>query len=102
MRLCSNKQVSCGTVNCGRSFVEARDERHLDGVPLHTGSSNSTQVASSLLREHRGTVRAKEMLRDLRHHNPEKRNRLKTKTNLHGLSPRANYTDRATATCRRS
>jgi hypothetical protein len=26
----------------------------------------------------------------------------KTKTNLHGLSPRANYTDRATAACRRS
>jgi hypothetical protein len=24
------------------------------------------------------------------------------KKNLHGLSPRANYTDRATATCRRS
>jgi hypothetical protein len=24
------------------------------------------------------------------------------KTKLHGLSPRANYTDRATATCRRS
>jgi hypothetical protein len=29
--------------------------------------------------------------------------RLKTKQNkLHGLSPRANYTDRATAACRRS
>jgi hypothetical protein len=27
---------------------------------------------------------------------------LKTKTKLHGLSPRANYTDRATAACRRS
>jgi hypothetical protein len=26
----------------------------------------------------------------------------KTKTKLHGLSPRANYTDRATAACRRS
>jgi hypothetical protein len=26
----------------------------------------------------------------------------KTKTKLHGLSPRANYTDRATADCRRS
>jgi hypothetical protein len=25
-----------------------------------------------------------------------------SKTKLHGLSPRANYTDRATATCRRS
>jgi hypothetical protein len=25
-----------------------------------------------------------------------------TKTKLHGLSPRANYTDRATAACRRS
>jgi hypothetical protein len=25
---------------------------------------------------------------------------LKTKTKLHGLSPRANYTDRATAACR--
>jgi hypothetical protein len=28
--------------------------------------------------------------------------RFKTKTKLHGLSPRANYTDRATAACRRS
>jgi hypothetical protein len=28
--------------------------------------------------------------------------RLKKKTKLHGLSPRANYTDRATAACRRS
>jgi hypothetical protein len=28
--------------------------------------------------------------------------RYKTKTKLHGLSPRANYTDRATAACRRS
>jgi hypothetical protein len=28
--------------------------------------------------------------------------KLKTKTKLHGLSPRANYTDRATAACRRS
>jgi hypothetical protein len=27
---------------------------------------------------------------------------IKTKTKLHGLSPRANYTDRATAACRRS
>jgi hypothetical protein len=27
---------------------------------------------------------------------------LKLKTKLHGLSPRANYTDRATAACRRS
>jgi hypothetical protein len=27
---------------------------------------------------------------------------LKTKTKLRGLSPRANYTDRATAACRRS
>jgi hypothetical protein len=27
---------------------------------------------------------------------------LKTKTKLHGLSPLANYTDRATAACRRS
>jgi hypothetical protein len=27
---------------------------------------------------------------------------LKTKTKLHGLSPRANYTDRETATCRPS
>jgi hypothetical protein len=26
----------------------------------------------------------------------------KTKTKLHGLSPQANYTDRATAACRRS
>jgi hypothetical protein len=26
----------------------------------------------------------------------------KTKTKLHGLSPRANYTDRATAACQRS
>jgi hypothetical protein len=26
----------------------------------------------------------------------------KTKTQFHGLSPRANYTDRATAACRRS
>jgi hypothetical protein len=26
----------------------------------------------------------------------------KTKTKLHGLSPRANYTDRAAAACRRS
>jgi hypothetical protein len=26
----------------------------------------------------------------------------KTKTKLHGLSPRANYTDRATAACRQS
>jgi hypothetical protein len=26
----------------------------------------------------------------------------KLKTKLHGLSPRANYTDRATAACRRS
>jgi hypothetical protein len=26
----------------------------------------------------------------------------KKKTKLHGLSPRANYTDRATAACRRS
>jgi hypothetical protein len=26
----------------------------------------------------------------------------KTKTKLHGLSPRANYTDRATTACRRS
>jgi hypothetical protein len=26
----------------------------------------------------------------------------KTKNKLHGLSPRANYTDRATAACRRS
>jgi hypothetical protein len=26
----------------------------------------------------------------------------KTKTKLHGLSPRANYTDRAIAACRRS
>jgi hypothetical protein len=26
----------------------------------------------------------------------------KLKTKLHGLSPRANYTDRAAATCRRS
>jgi hypothetical protein len=26
----------------------------------------------------------------------------KTKTKLHGLSPRKNYTDRATAACRRS
>jgi hypothetical protein len=27
---------------------------------------------------------------------------IKLKTKLHGLSPRANYTDRATAACRRS
>jgi hypothetical protein len=27
---------------------------------------------------------------------------IKTKTKLHGLSPRANYTDRATAACQRS
>jgi hypothetical protein len=27
---------------------------------------------------------------------------IKKKTKLHGLSPRANYTDRATAACRRS
>jgi hypothetical protein len=30
------------------------------------------------------------------------RKRVKLKTKLHGLSPRANYTDRATAACRRS
>jgi hypothetical protein len=29
-------------------------------------------------------------------------NKKKTKTKLHGLSPRANYTDRATAACQRS
>jgi hypothetical protein len=29
-------------------------------------------------------------------------NKTKTKTKLHGLSPRANYTDRATAAYRRS
>jgi hypothetical protein len=29
-------------------------------------------------------------------------NQKERKKNLHGLSPRANYTDRATAACRRS
>jgi hypothetical protein len=31
-----------------------------------------------------------------------KNSKIRVKTKLHGLSPRANYTDRATATCRRS
>jgi hypothetical protein len=35
-------------------------------------------------------------------HNEEIQMLTKTKLKLHGLSPRANYTDRATAACRRS
>jgi hypothetical protein len=35
-------------------------------------------------------------------HTKKAHSRLKTKTKLHGLSRRANYTDRATAACRRS
>jgi hypothetical protein len=35
-------------------------------------------------------------------HNEELHNLYSSKTKLHGLSPRANYTDRATAACRRS
>jgi hypothetical protein len=37
-----------------------------------------------------------------RHRQRERRKALKLKTKLHGLSPRANYTDWATAACRRS
>jgi hypothetical protein len=68
----------------------------MDGKGKITGKSRDGE-GNKAQESHRATD-----IKRIKDGSMRKSHKLKTKTKLHGLSPRANYTDRATAACQRS